>query len=385
MEDFHNILILMVVVWVMGKIFRYLTLPVIFGELIGGIIVGPMVLGLVDPDSSIINILAQLGIFFLMLHAGIETNPNTLLKGSKKSVLIALGGITIPFFVGFLTADAFGFSLYESLFIATSVSVTAIVISVRMLKDYKLKNTKFGHTIMSAALISDIVILVLFSIILLLVENGSVNPSAVIFMLGKILLFFGIVIWAGKKLHKYASRLFENKGFTLTLVLALFLGYVAEWIGLHVIIGAFMAGLFISEELIGTKIYTKIEDRIYGLSYGFLGPIFFTSLAFNLDFKGFIDRPELFLSFLAIAFIGKLMGAGGGALIQGIPKLRSFMIGVAMNSKGSVGLIIMTVGVQMGIIEKDIFSVLITVAFASTLITILLLKPLREKAIRKRL
>ena len=379
MEDFHSLLILMVVVWGMGKIFRIFNLPVIFGELLGGILVVPAVLGLIDPSNQTIKVLADLGVFFLMLHAGLETDANELFKGSKKSILIALGALILTFAGGFIVSNIFEFSIYQSLFIATAISVTSIAISVRILKDYNLQNTKFGHTILSAAIITDILILIIFSIILKLIETGTVNYGEIGFMLLKILAFFAIIIIGGIKTQRYLGKFFKSKGFTLTLIIALTLGYFAEWIGLHVIIGAFLAGLFIREEVIDKKIFKKIEDRIYGLSYSFLGPIFFTTLAFNLDFQGIKNHPKLFIALFITAFFGKFIGAGLAAFLQKIKARKSILIGLTMNSRGTVDLIIISIGLQKGIIDKEIFSVLIALVFSITLFTILLIRPLSKK------
>ena len=379
MEDFHSLLILMVVVWGMGKIFRIFTLPVIFGELLGGIIVGPAVLGLIDPSNHTIQVLADLGVFFLMLHAGLETDAKELYKGSKKAVLIALGALVLTFIGGFVVSDIFGFSAYQSLFIATAISVTSIAISVRILKDYNLQNTKFGHTILSAAIITDILILITFSIILKLIETGVVDYGQIAFMLLKIIAFFAVVIIGGLKTQKYIGKFFKSKGFTLTLIAALALGFLAEWIGLHVIIGAFLAGLFIREEVIDAKVFAKIEDRIYGLSYSFLGPIFFTSLAFNLEFSGLQNNPKLFLALFIVAFFGKFIGSYLASVYQKIKKQKAALIGLTMNSRGTVDLIIISIGLQKGIIDKEIFSVLIALVFSITLFTILLIRPLSKK------
>ncbi len=379
MEDFHSLLILMVVVWGMGKVFRMLTLPVIFGELLGGIIVGPALLGLVDPSSHTIQVLADLGVFFLMLHAGLETDAKELYKGSKKSVLIALGALLLTFIGGFVVSDIFGFSNYQSLFIATAISVTSIAISVRILKDYNLQNTKFGHTILSAAIITDILILIVFSVTLKLIETGVLDYGQIAFMLLKIIAFFAIVIVGGLKTQKYIGKFFKSKGFTLTLIAALALGFLAEWIGLHVIIGAFLAGLFIREEVIDAKVFAKIEDRIYGLSYSFLGPIFFTSLAFNLEFSGLQNNPKLFLALFVVAFFGKFIGAYFASVYQKIKKQKAALIGLTMNSRGTVDLIIISIGLQKGVIDKETFSVLIALVFSLTLFTILLIKPIVKK------
>ena len=186
------------------------------------------------------------------------------------------------------------------------------------------------------------------------------------------------MIIAGLKLSKYTKRFFKNRGFTLTLVIALFLGYVAEWIGLHVIIGAFLAGLFIHEELLDGRTFQKIEDRIYGLSYGFLGPIFFTSLAFNLDFKGVIEAPTIFLLLFGAAYLGKALGSGLAALVQKVPPAKSLLVGLTMNCRGAVDLVIISIGLKYRIIDQQIFSILVVMAFVATLCTIILIRPLKK-------
>ena len=368
----------MVIVWVMGKIFRMLKLPVLFGELVGGIIVGPMVLGIVDPESLTIEVLAELGIFFLMLHSGLESDPKELLHSSKKSILVALGGVIVPFITGYFISRAFGQTNTESLFIAMGLSITAIAISARLFKDYKIQKTKTAHITMGAAIIDDILALILFSVILGLVETGEVLFMPILMMLLKTAAFFAIVIFVGFKTGKYMDKFLRRKGFTFSLIVALALGLIAEWIGLHMIIGAFLAGLFIREEVINEKTFNKIEDRIYGLSYSFLGPIFFTSLAFHLDFTAIFTRPWFLAAIVGIAILGKVVGAGGAALMQKIKFKESLVIGLAMNSRGAVELIIASIGIQQGIIDKDIFSILVIMAFVTTFFTIFTMKPLAK-------
>ncbi len=380
MEDFRALLILMVVVWAMGKIFRSLKLPVIFGELVGGIIVGPLVLGLVDPESLTIKVLAELGIFFLMLHSGLETDPHELLNSTKKALLIALGGVLLPFIGGFAVALGFGQTVEESLFIATGLSITAIAISVRLFKDYRISKTTTANIALGAAVIDDILAMMLFSVILSLIETGDVALMSVVLMLVKTIAFFGIVIIGGLKFEKYLGKFISSKSFTATLIAALALGLIAESIGLHIIIGAFLAGLFIREEIVQENKFHKIEDRIYGITYGFLGPIFFTSLAFHLDFTAIYTRPWFLIAILIVAILGKIIGAGGAAMIQKINAKQAAIIGLAMNSRGAVELIIATVGVQQGIIDNDVFSILIIMAFITTLFSIFALKPLAKYA-----
>lgn len=381
MPGFTDLLILMVVIWTSGRIFRSIGLPMVFGELIGGILVGPAIFDLVHGNNEIIKVLAELGIFFLMLHSGLETNPKELLHSSKKSILIALGGAAVPFALGYYISILFGQSFEASLFIAMGLSVTAIPLASRIFKENNIQNTRAAHVALGAAVIDDIIALILFSVVLTLAETGHIAIIPLLLLLLKIVVFFTIVIYGGLKTSEFLNRIiyFGNKGFTLTLIIALVLGLIAEAMGLHMIIGAFLAGLFIREEIIEKKTFAKIEDRIYGLSYGFFGPIFFTSLAFHLDFTAFKTAPLFLTVIILAAFAGKMIGSGGIALAIGLNRLEATVIGLAMNNRAAVELIVAAIGLQMGIIDRTVFSILVIMAFFTTLISIVGTTPFAKK------
>ncbi|MBU1992383.1 cation:proton antiporter [Patescibacteria group bacterium] len=364
----------------MGKVFRTFKLPVLFGELIGGIIVGPAVLGLVSPDSETIHLLAKLGVFFLMLHAGLESDPHELLHASKKSLVVAAGGVVLPFTGGYLVAQLFGQTVPVSLFVAMCMSCTAIAISTRLFKDNKKLKTRTAHITIGAAVLDDIFALILFSVVLSLAETGDFALLPLLIILAKTVAFFFVVIIGGLRISKYMNRFLRDKGFTFTLIVGLILGLTAESIGLHMVIGAFLAGLFIREEVLDEKTFNKIEDRIYGLSYSFLGPIFFTSLAFYLDFTAITQATWFLIAVVVVAIIGKVVGAGGAALLQKIPFKQSLVIGLAMNSRGAVELIIASIGIQKGIIDQNVFSILVIMAFATTFFSIFSIRPVIKHA-----
>ncbi|MBU1151300.1 cation:proton antiporter [Patescibacteria group bacterium] len=379
MENLEILLVLMVVIWVAGKVFRALKLPVIFGELLGGIIVGPMVLNLVPADSEVVHILAELGIFFLMFHSGLETDPNELLRASKKSTLIAIAGVVFPFIGGYWVSRYFGQSFEQSLFIAMGLSITAIAISIRLFKDYKIQKSRVAHITVGAAIIDDILALILFSMVLSIIESGAVQFADLAWLILKVVVFFGVVIAVGYKTSNYLQKVLRRKGFTFALITALTLGLIAEAIGLHIIIGAFLAGLFIRQEVLETQTFNKIEDRIYGLSYSFLGPIFFASLAFYLDFTALTSAPWFLLAIIVVAVLGKVIGSGLAAYLQKINFRESLAIGLAMNSRGAIELIIASIGIKEGIIDTNVFSILVMMAFATTIISIFSIKPLAKQ------
>lgn len=385
MIDFSDLLILMVVVWTIGKVFRAFKLPMVFGELLGGVIVGPILLNLVDPNSELIKIIAELGVFFLMLHSGLETDPKELLQSSKKSFLIGIGGVILPFLSAFYLAQTFGQSVEASFFLGIGASVSSIPITARIFKDCKIQKTKVGHIAMGSAIFEDIIALILFSVVLNIAEVGTVDTLQLLKLIGTIVAFFGIVIWGGMKISPFMNRIiyFNNKGFTVTLIIALLMGLIAEAIGLHMIIGAFLAGLFIREEVIDSKTFTKIEDRIYGLSYGFFGPIFFASLAFHLDFSALKVMPVFFIAIMAVAILGKIIGSGGIARLLGMNPKESLLIGLAMNNRGAIELIIASIGLELGIIDVPVFSIMVMMAFITTVVSVFSIPPLAKKLTEK--
>lgn len=377
MTGFYSLLVLMVVIWTAGMLFRRIGLPEVFGELAGGILVGPAVFGLVSAESEVIKILAELGIFFLMLHAGLKTKPEELLAASKGSMLVALGGIVVPFGLGMLAGWAYGYSLAASLFIGLALSISAIPLGVRLIKDCKLEGTRVAHTTLGAAIIDDIAALIGFSLLIGFLEQGSFDPVALLIVLAKVIAFFTVLMFIGTASKRYLSRIFVpgNRSFTITLIAALGIGLIGELLGLHMIIGAFFAGLFIRREVIDPKVFDKIEDRYFAMSYGLFGPIFFASLAFHLDVSVMWTAPVLLLAITAAATIGKVVGSGGAALLIGLSKRESLFSGLAMNSRGSVELVIASLALQYGAIDKTLFSAIIFMAFLTTVFSMLTATP----------
>ncbi len=375
-----EILLLLACVWIVGRIFRHFNWPALFGEITAGIIMGPLLLGWVH-EGEAIKVMAELGIFFLMLHAGLETSPKDLFKASKRAILIAIGGVVFPFALGYFVSIWFGYATTEALFVGVGLSITSIAVSAKLFKDYGITKTRMAHITMGAAIIDDILGLILFSVVLSVADHGSFDLVQILILTGKILAFFVVVLILGqswfKKLHKiiYAG----NKGFTFTIVIALIFGVIAEMIGLHIIIGAFLAGLFIREEVIESRLFNKIQDRVHGISYSFLGPIFFATLAFHLDLSAFKTAAWFTVAILVVAVLGKVLGSGILAYMTKMNKAESIGIGLAMNSRGAVELIIASIGLEAGIIGPEIFSVLLVMAFATTLISIIGLQPISTR------
>jgi Kef-type K+ transport system membrane component KefB len=369
---FEQLLILMVVVWTVAVFLRRFGLPTIMGELVMGVIVGPAVLGLVEP-SEIIEVLAQMGIFFLMLHTGVETEPREFFAAMRNSLGVALVGAIAPFSVSMAVALAFGLSPLTALFVGLTMTATAVVVTLKVLRELRLNHTRMARVIMASCVIDDLLTLVLFSLVLGVVESGAVSPQAIAWIAFKALAFFLVVLGAGHYLYPLFRRPFRDrrgKGFTFLLILGLGFGLLAEAIGLHIIIGAYLAGLFFREEVASRELIQKVEDRLKGIAYSFLGPIFFISLGFHISFDALTGSGLSFILALTLGcFILQVLGAGGMALRLGFSRVESLTVGIGMCGRAEMAFVLASIGLSMGAIDNMVFSAIIFTSFLLSLMT----------------
>ena len=252
------------------------------GELLAGVILGPPLLGVIH-SSDALQLLAELGIFFVMFHSGMEMDPRELMEHIWPSLGVALGGFVVPYVLGFFTAMAFGGTLYQSLFVGMGVSITAIAVQAMILYSMRINRSEVGHVIIGAAIADGILALIALSTLLGLARTGTIHIAALALILLKVVAFFAVTILLGEYvLPRFTRRLTDKggKAFTFAIVTALVMAYFAELAGLHLVIGAFLAGQFVRREIMDSRVYDVISDRFFGISYGFLVPIFFASLSF---------------------------------------------------------------------------------------------------------
>ena len=358
------------------------------GELLAGIILGPPLLGLVAASPAM-DELAELGIFFVMFYTGMELDPRELLEHIWPSTVVAFGGFVIPFGLGALTALLFGGTVYQSLFVGLGVSVTAIAVQAVILHSMRVNRSKIGHIIIGAAIVDDILALIALSTLLGLVQTGSVHLAAVAIILLKVVLFFAVTIVIGEFIMPRFTRRLTDKGgkaFTFAMTAALLMAYFADLAGLHLVIGAFLAGQFVRKEVMDETVYNAVKDRFYGISYGFLVPIFFASLSFHLHLSW--NGPFLlFCLVLVIAAVaGKLVGCGAGALAFKYNIREAGIIGLGMNGRGAVELVMASVvirlsdklmasnGISSPLLTQIQFSGLVIMALVTTALAPLSLK-----------
>ncbi|GAB2762386.1 cation:proton antiporter [Salinimicrobium soli] len=375
MEEF-NILALLIILagaWVGGTAAKKLGYPPILGELIIGIILGPAVLGLLE-SSEMIAVLAEVGIILLMVYIGIEINFRDLGKASWPGLLAAIGGFIVPFGLGYFTIIYFGGTNIAALFVAIAVGVTSLATKSRILVDLKLLNTRIAYVLMAGALISDTLALIIFAGMLSFVDAGSIDTWGLIWVAGKAILFFLLTALAGYFLLPLLGKILSDKKvksrtfhFTLILLIVFIFCELAELAGLHSILGAFMAGLFIRDGVFNRQISKEIHDIFHDVSIGFLAPIFFVSAGFHVTLEVFQTDLLLLTVVILVAMVGKIVGTAVFYLPSGYGWREGIAVGTGMNGRGAVEIIIAGIGLEMGIISDDIFSILVFMAILTTL------------------
>ncbi len=383
-----NLLLILTVAWILGVIFSRFGLPVMLGELLAGVILGPPLLGVVTASHGI-EMLAELGIFFVMFHTGMEMDPKELAEHIWPSLAVAVGGFVLPFALGYFVTRLFDGTIYQSLFVGMGVSITAIAVQAVILQSMRVNRTAIGHIIMGAAIADDILALIALSTLLGLAKTGSIQLVALAKILFKVGAFFGVTILIGEFIMpRLVGRLMNEskKAFMFAMTSALAMAYLAELAGLHLIIGAFLAGQFVRREVVDEHIYESLNNQLYAISYGFLVPIFFASLSFHLHLTWSWSFWVFAVALILVAILGKLIGCGLGAAAFKYSYWESMIIGFGMNGRGAVELVVATVVLNLsaGLMETKIiseplltqtqFSGLVLMAFMTTLVAPISLK-----------
>ena len=378
-----GLLLILVSARVFAEIFSYLRIPPVLGEVFAGILIGPSVLGIVEVNQ-IIKILAEIGIILLLFEVGLETDLKKLQKEGIKSVIVAVFGALIPFIGGFATSYyIFNLPLIVSLFIGGTLTATSIGITIRVLKDLGKERTSAAQIVVGAAVLDDIIGVVLLVILADFALTGQINLENTLRIIILVAFFFAtapvLASLMSKVIHVYDSKYRKLPGFIPTIIvsLILFFAYVAHLFGAPEIIGAFAAGIALSRRFflpfgIALKadphFVEKLETQMKPLIYLFT-PIFFVTVGLSMNLRE-IDFSSLTFwlltfSLLVIAVIGKI---GGAYLLKGVSNIRKLIIGTSMVPRGEVGLIFAELGKTSKVFTNEIYSALVFVVILTTLV-----------------
>jgi Kef-type K+ transport system membrane component KefB len=381
-EFFINVIIMLVAARVLGEVVQRMRQPALVGELFAGVIIGPSLLGLVHVDASL-KVITDLGVFFLMFLTGLEMHPNEIKKAGKKALVLSTLAFFIPFLAGTGVSYLLGLDLIISLFIGLTLAITAVPVSAVVLMEFNLLKSKLGSTVMTAGVINDILSLVVLAIILQMAgsPDQDLDYGNIGFSIVKIAAFVGGIFLLdfilGKTKHflpRAMTPWFEKlktreAAFGILLVSAIGLSLIAEHVGLHFVIGTFFAGLIIYRELIGKENFERVSGIFSAITFGFLAPIFFAFIGIELNIYSIADHLPLFAILLGVAIGGKVGGGFIGAKLAGFSKSESKTIGYLMNNRGMVELVIATIGLEAGLIDVGMFSVIVAVGFITTIMS----------------
>ena len=340
----------------------------VLGELIVGMLLGVSLFNIITPEiREVFTFLAELGVIILLFEVGLESNIYKLLKVGLASSLVAVVGVILPFLFGFLFFKVFlGSTALVALFVGATLTATSVGITMRIFSEKKAINSNEGKVILGAAVIDDVLGLIILSVLAGIVEFGKVS----LFNIGKIsflsVLFLAGSIYLGIKiaplLLKFANKLKIQRTYAITAIVFSFgLAYIADYIGLATIVGAFAAGLILETR----EDKDKIRDKIKPLSDIFV-PIFFVNAGMLMDVKT-LANPGLLIPIailFALAVIGKI--AAGVAAI-GV-KAKKLVIGLGMIPRGEVGIIFATFGLANKIIEPSLYALLVVVIMLTTFV-----------------
>ena len=388
--------ILLAAAKLMGELFSRMKLPIVLGELLAGMIIGPFALGafLLHPETgeSILKIgpelrtLGEIGAIVILFMAGLEMTPKEFLRGGKASFTVGTLGVVVPFFAGLLVFQAFGFDALQAMMIATALTATSIAISIQVLKEFNKIKSPEARLIIAAAVVDDILAIAVLSVVTSFggaEALDNVDLLDVTFTILKVLGFFAAILIAAIFIipKVITPRIWKSTGSVEGIATASFFGAaaIAGTLGLSPIVGAFAVGMALS----ASKVFEKIENFISRIGLIF-APLFFAIIGAQVDFRT-VNLDVLMLSavVIAIAIATKLLGCGLPSILFLKNKTAGMRVGIGMISRGEVGLIVAGVGLSSGVLTGDVYTTIVLMVAVTTIITPIWLKMDYRKEVTK--
>jgi len=392
--------IILVAARVLGEIFRKLKQPVVVGEVLAGIIIGPSLFGTLFPHAfnsvflsqprayGAFDGIANVGIILLMFIAGVEVDLKQIRKYGKQAAYISLTGLVFPFAVGFITVWFFYESLFSTptanhlipaMFVGTALSITALSVIAKVLMDINIIKTKVGNLVLTAAMIDDFLGWILFSIIITMLkqESGSDAFKSVGLVLVFIVFIMTIGRWGVHKILMLTEKYFNLPGgiITVSVILCFLAAVTTEWLGVRGIFGAFLMGVAVGD----SKYFRETSHHVmHQFVLNVIAPLFFASIGLRINFVTNFNLP-IVLIILVIASVAKIAGAIIGSRMSGMRANESYAVAFGMNARGAQELVLGLLALQAKIIDEQIFVGLVVM----TIVSILIAGPLMRYFLQK--
>lgn len=383
MSSFLQLVFGLAIILITAKLGGYLTTrigqPSVLGELLVGLILGPSLIDLIHlpflTDSHLeetIKHLGEIGVLILMFLAGLQLHISDLRRNTRVSALAGSLGVLIPVGLGLAIGALNGMDFEHAAFLGLTLGATSVSISAQTLMEMGVLRSRVGLGLLGAAVFDDVLVILLLSTFLALESGAGGGLVPVLLVILRMLIFLALSVafgmWVLPRLVNGFSRLsISQGGLTLAIVILLAYGLAAEIVGnMAAITGTFLAGLFFGR--LDEK--EDFEDGIEAIAYSFFVPIFFVSIGLSVDIGEIgLSTLGLMLVIIIAAVVGKIVGSGLGARLSNFSWLESLQLGTGMVSRGEVGLIVAQVGMAQGLLSEDIFSAIVGMVLATTLIT----------------
>jgi len=384
--------LLLLVGRLMGEAAQRLGQPAVMGQLVGGLLLGPSVLGLVWPaaehalfpgtpeQKSMINAVAQIGVLMLLLLTGMETDLQLVKRVGRAAVTVAAAGVALPFICGFalgeMLPDALlprpDVRLVTAIFLGTALSISSVKIVAMVVREMNFMRRDLGQIIVASAILEDTIGWVIIAVAFGLASAGTVD----LWSLGRAVLgtaaFMAVSLTVGRRivfnLIRWSNDNFQSEFpvITMILVIMIAMALITQLIGVNTVLGAFVAGILIGESPILTR---HIDEQLRGLIVALFMPVFFglSGLSADLTVLKNPDIALLGLGLIAIASIGKFLGAFVGGKLGGLTRAESLALGCGMNARGSTEVIVATIGLSVGVLNQNLFTLIVTMAVVTTM------------------
>ena len=362
-----------------GSISRRVGMPAVIGQLLVGIVLGPAMLGWVT-SNNFVHIFSEIGVVILMFMAGLESDLDLLKKYLKPATSVALFGVIAPIILVYLLGRIYNFTNEEAIFLGVTFAATSVSISVEVLKELKKLDTKEGTTILGAAVIDDILAVLILSVLVSIfsdvaqAEGGHTQSNLGVGILIQVIYFIGIYLvfrWIAPLLMKISEKLpISSSEILMSLVICLGMAFFADLVGLSAVVGSFFAGVAVAQ----TPYKQEIDSSIEPIGYAVFIPMFFVSIGLNMTFKGLLTNWLFIVILLVFALLTKWGGCGLGAKMLGMSRHSGDIIGAGMVSRGEMALIIAQVGYEAHLLSDKFYSSVIIVIILTTIIAPFMLK-----------
>src|ERR1051325_2085305 len=389
---FAEVVMMLIVGRFLGEVMHRLGQPEVLGQLLAGIILGPTVFGnlfagahnLIFPNSvelkKMIDAISQLGILMLLLLAGMETDFKIVRRQKRTAVFSSLSGIILPFASGLLLGELLPASLLPApdkrfitaLFLATALSISSIKIVAMVIMEVDFMRRNIGQLILASAIIDDTVGWIIVAVISGLAAAGTINIRGVSLTIAGTLIFLALSFTFGRTLITYVIRWTNDTlqidfaVLSIILVLMCLLAIITDLIGVHTVLGAFVTGILVGQSPILTE---HIRDQLRGLVLGFFAPIFFAVAGLSVDLRILksLSQIELAVGLIVIASLGKLVGCLVGGKLGGLTTREAIALAVGMNARGTTEVIIATIGLSIGVLNQDFYTLIVVMAVTTTM------------------